>query len=102
MPAREAVRNGHHAAPWPDREGCHRGFDIRVASDRHRYHLHPETWSCVLDRAQEHSGKRRRLRIVDDRDAADARIDLLEELQPFTANLALEVGEASMVAARPR
>src|SRR6476661_2450946 len=47
---------------------------------------------CGLQRWQEKSRKRSRLRIVDERSPLDARHSLLQQAQPFAAYLRFEIG----------
>src|SRR5215471_13166817 len=56
----------------------------------------------ILDHAYEGSGKWRRVRVEEERDALDGRGDLLERFQPFSAHREFEIEESGDVAARPR
>jgi hypothetical protein len=55
-----------------------------------------------VDRLDEGSGKWRRVRVEEERDALDGRGDLLERFQPFSAHREFEIEESGDVAARPR
>src|SRR6516165_3996921 len=96
----EAVRYRDQSAIWLLNERCQCGLDVRIVQYRHGDRFNCKGRRGPMHRAQKQSGKRRRLRIVDYGYPCDPWVDLLEQLQPFTPDRSLKIGEARNIPAR--
>ena len=81
------------------REGRDGPLELAGVADTNRAHLHPQRGCHGLDRA-ELTNSGRPAHIADDGNPRHVRRDLLDQLQPFTAETVLELHEAGGVAAR--
>ena len=101
MHDRQTARRDDQAAVRSAREGRDAALDLGGIVEPDRIHLHPEGWGDGLDGA-ELSRSAGVGWISQNSRSRHAWGDLLEQLQPFRADVELEIGEPGSVAVRSR
>ena len=98
----EAVGRQDQPAVRFTREALQGGFDIGSGANGNNNRLHAEGRRSGLDRTHEEFRLRRCVGVEDDRDPREAGHNLLEQVNPFSADRELVHAEAREVAARFR
>src|SRR5262245_59008973 len=97
------TRAGQHdeTAAWLTREHADRAFEFGSVARRDGSRIDPKRWRQGLDRVQQ-SLRCGPALSIDHRHAAEAGLDLLEQLQPFSAHRQFSRTESGDIATRTR
>src|SRR5262249_21376991 len=95
----ERIWGDDQTATWLTRKPRQDHFYRRRVMNRDFDQLHSKFWSGQLERILEQGNSLAQRRFEHNRDAGDARCNLLEQFQPFCTHARLQICEAGNVAA---
>src|SRR5262245_30147187 len=102
MAGGEGIRQDDQAAGRLGSEISNSAFELAIVVSHGSDRLDAKGRGRILDHAYERSGKRRRVRVEEERGALDGRGHLLQRFQPFPAHREFKIEEAGDVPARSR
>src|SRR5262245_9733368 len=102
MAGGEGIRQDDQAAGRLGSEISDGAFELAIVASHGSDRLDAKGRGRILDHAYERSGKRRRVRVEEERRALGGRGDLLQGFQPFPAHREFKIEKAGDVATRSR